>query len=407
MLPIMVPRTPASGRQPDRLLITSVEPPFSSRSVNVSTPLSHSSSSRLRPARALHYNTPSSSLSPGITASAPTATPSSASSSSPSSTLDEIEAWKFETETALDRLISQAEYALQQQRQQWQQEGGVWLGEDDAEDGDGVGGRLSASQEREVKELLLHFERLKHESVAAMDEVRQSAEAGKENRRPAEEQKEGEEACDAAVTSPVSSGSALRSPAEKLESMRAYVSLLEEKVDRLSRDRELLQQQTAVAQQQAEQLQSLRSQHAVALSAMQAVNAAQADSIASLQQELRSSEQLCLTLQSQLSDASDELEALRTETRESASRLAASGRELQIAQIEKLLAQEATQREQRTVRLLKEDGEALRVELGAVSRQGQRTRLLLALLLFLLLAAVGVDKWLHETMLSQAAAATF
>jgi hypothetical protein len=44
MLPIMVPRTPASARYQDRLLITSVEPPFSNRSINTATPLSNPSS---------------------------------------------------------------------------------------------------------------------------------------------------------------------------------------------------------------------------------------------------------------------------------------------------------------------------------------------------------------------------
>ena len=131
MLPVMIPRTPASGRF---FPVTHKAPPPHS-------PL-HSTS---------FSSTPSPPL-PPRTLSYPPSTPSPTS---------DIDHWKFDAETQLDRLISQAEFTLSQQRLL-------------PSEGDGGGETpLTPWQEREMREFILRFHQLKKESQSTLHSIQQ------------------------------------------------------------------------------------------------------------------------------------------------------------------------------------------------------------------------------------------
>ena len=335
----MVPRTPATGRfvpMPLKHDKSSTPPSSTPSSASSSASPSHTRSPRTHlpprptahlPKGALLYSPPPST--PNTTASSlgspslpsPLATPTPASPPS-SSSLSSLEREQYEAESQLDRLIAQAEYALSQQQRS------PFDGSD----------AVTAFEEREVKDLLLRYHRLKADSLTALHDVRGTL--SPEEKRP--------NAAPAEAASP-------------------YVPLLEEKLKALQ------------AQYDAQQIQLLAAQHTTsqhettvaALRAAEAANAELRQQNDALTARVRAMSDATHQLETALADASANAEMWEAEFKSERDAHLARGREAAEARERRRDADEALKRVTAREQVMREEGERAKGEMKK-ARKAQR-----------------------------------
>ena len=403
-MPVVVPRTPASGMsassQPSKPLLASHEQ--RSKSSNSLSPLSALSSKSSHPPyhkldpthinphptttrRALHYNTPQAAVSPR---SANTASPFTASATTTAShDLLDLDNWQCDTETQLERLIVNAELVLSQEKLRAHI---------------GVGGtadsfeQLDDKDQRELRDLIAQARKLEHGVVRELDDIQRSVAEEKDG--SADDGEDGSGSV-GAIGFSVQSSSTL----QRVREMSEYISLLEAKVDDLQSD--LDRQQPALALSSAEKLakQQLRQQLEDERQRYEQLE----DRLQQLQTLHRSQQQLTTQLTQQLDDLSgsyDATQALLAEEKDRGARWLREKEETRAdkRQLDDRLAQ-STQRETD----VRHECDRRLAMYERVKRNSVRMQVMGVLSVGLVVLWAGVQRWMNEYVRSQPQLYTF
>ena len=315
----------SSSTHPSKQLLSSHEPRSTDSTHSLHPTSAHSSQPHYhkpdnhRPAntrRALHYNTPQSSVSPR-SASTPNTTngsttpytASTANTTLSSSDLVDLDTWQSNTELQLERLIINAELVLSQEKQRVRlglMTGGSGMGTADSFE------QLDDKEQHDVLDLIAQAKRLEYGVVKELHDIQRSVAEEKENTT------DGKETTDAA--SPTSTSSHSNTTAEHVRRMAELIALLEAKVDDLQAD--IDSNKPNLAQLNTER--SAKNQLQNELTTLQQQTDQLSDQLHQLQQQHRSQQQLNAQLTQQLADVSGQYEgteALLSQEKDRSSRL--------------------------------------------------------------------------------------
>ena len=412
-MPVVVPRTPASAMSASshssKPLLSSHEQ--RNKSSNSLSPTSALSSSSSHPhyhkpdnnktnhtthpttttRRALHYNTPQSAVSPRSTSTSHTSTttPLTASTATTAATtssdLLDLDSWQCDTETALERLIINAELVLSQEKQRAR----IGLHSGTAATADSFE-QLDDKDQRELRDLIAQARKLEHGVCKELDDIQRSV---------AEEKEEVGTAKEGSSTAFTVQSSAL----QRVREMSEYIALLEAKVDDLQAEidqhkpmlalstldkqaKHQLKQQLDHERQRYEQLQ---------------------DQLHHFQTQHRNEQQLTAQLVQRLDDVSgsyDGSEAMLAEEKERGVRWL---REKEEVKADKRRLEQQLQQSIDRETVVKHECDRRLVLYDSVRRDSVRVKMMGVLGVGLVVLWAGMERWLTEYVRSQPQLYTF
>ena len=408
-MPVVVPRTPASGMSASshtsKSLLSSHEPRSSKSSTSLSptsalsTTSSHShylksdtaypSAAPPKTRRALHYNTPQSALSPRSASTPHTATAFSITTPTHDKDMSDFDTLVSSTETQLEQLIVSAEQLLSHDKQRSRL--GLLSGSSTANSID----ELDDREQREVRKLIAEALKLEHGAGQLLHDIQRSVAEEKE-----------EVGGGVAGTREGGSGLTAQSSTSALEHVREmsqYIALLEAKVDDLQSDIDSQQPALALSTAANQHKQQLQQQ----LDTERARYEALEDELHALQVRYRDEQQANGELVRRLGDVSGSWEASEVVVREEKERGARWLREREEAKVDKRQWEEKARHSIQREAVVQHECERRLQQYKQAKRDSVRMKVMGVLSVGLIVLWVGAERWMNEYLRSQPHLFTF